>query len=129
MSKNSHVTKRSLTNAWTLRVAHALRRGPLRFNALDRAINAPNPPMLSTHLKKMARDGLVERVVIELGPPAPVEYRLTPLGADLAEPASAMVARVDSRMPQVEIARERYRVVQAQELSNDQVSADENATA
>ena len=95
MSKNSHVTKRSLTNAWTLRVAHALRRGPLRFNALDRAINAPNPPMLSTHLKKMARDGLVERVVIELGPPARVEYRLTPLGADLAEPASAMVTWVD----------------------------------
>jgi DNA-binding HxlR family transcriptional regulator len=129
MSKNSHVASRALTNQWTLRVAHVLRNGPLRFNALDRAVDAPNPPMLSTHLKKMRRDGLVERHVIELGPPARVEYSLTPLGADLARPASAMVTWVDCRMPEVEVARERYRVLQAQELSVDSAVNDENATA
>jgi DNA-binding HxlR family transcriptional regulator len=92
----SNVTKRSLTNQWTLRIAHALRNGPLRF---CRAVNSPNPPMLTTHLKKMARDGLVDRVVIELGPPANVEYRLTQLGQELAKPASALVTWVDRNMP------------------------------
>jgi DNA-binding HxlR family transcriptional regulator len=82
----------------------------------------------------LRRDGLVERRVIDLGPPARVEYSLTPLGADLARPASAMVTWVDCRMPEVEVARERYRVLQAQALGADVASVDsavmaENATA
>jgi DNA-binding HxlR family transcriptional regulator len=122
MSKNSHVATKSISNVWTLRIAHALSGGPLRFNVLDRAVNAPNAPMLSTYLKRMARDGLIARRVIELGPPARVEYGLTPLGLELAKPASELVTFVDRSMPQVDLARERYSVLQAQELSTDQIT-------
>ena len=47
-------------------------------------------------MKKLARDGLVTRHVITLGPPAKVEYELTDVGADLVDPALAMTAWVDS---------------------------------
>ena len=65
---------RALTNQYGLRIVCALKRGPQRFNALERAIEAPNPPALSKLLKRMQRDGLVARRVIAIGPPAHVEY-------------------------------------------------------
>jgi DNA-binding HxlR family transcriptional regulator len=69
-----------LHNMWTLRVVAILRHGPLRFNQIERGVHAPNPPMISHHLKKMVRDGLIERHVIRAEPPANVQFALSPLG-------------------------------------------------
>lgn len=97
---------RAITSQLTLRIVRALSRGPLRFNQLDRAINAPNAPFLSKHLKKLVRDGIVVRHVDRLGPPAIVRYELTALGRDLSTPASTLLAWVESNAPQIEAARE-----------------------
>ena len=57
---------KSLTRFWSARVLYELARAPngLRFNALERAINAPSSRMLSQLLQKLARDGVVIRTVI-----------------------------------------------------------------
>ncbi len=96
---------RAVTNQYTLRIVTALRRGALRFNEIDRAINAPNQPILSKHLKKMLRDGLLVRTVIRTGPPAHVEYALTDLGRDLSGPASTMIDWLETNVARVEAAR------------------------
>jgi DNA-binding HxlR family transcriptional regulator len=96
---------RTLSNQGILRIARALRNGPLRFNEIDRAINAPNPPILSKLLKKMQRDGLIVRNVVQLGPPAHVEYALTDLGSDLSGPATTMIDWIDTNVGKVEAAR------------------------
>ena len=67
----------------------------------------------------MARDGLVERRVIEWGPPMNVQYELTPLGLELAKPASELVRWVDNKMPEVEASRELYRVKQVMAASDE----------
>src|ERR1700691_2828787 len=96
---------RSITSQFTLRIVRALRNGALRFNMLERAAKAPNPMRLSRHVKKLIRDGLVERHVITLGPPAVTEYSLTPLGADLAKPAAELIGWVERNADQVATAR------------------------
>lgn len=102
---------RAVTSQLTMRIVRALAMGPLRFNQIDRAIQAPNAPALSKNLKKMLRDGLIERHVARLGPPACVSYSLTTLGRDMAEPASALLGWVEANAPQIEAARAHQRAL------------------
>lgn len=113
---------RALHNEWCHKIARQLRHGASGFNALARAVAAPNAPMLSSRLKAMARDGLVTRTVVTLGPPAVTRYSLTPLGHALAEHATALVDWIESNRGEVEVAREHYRVVQAMAGANDSVA-------
>ena len=108
---------KSATQPLCLRIIRALQRGPLRFNAIDRAVSAANPPHLSSRLKLLMRDGLVDRRVITLGPPAAVEYRLTALGQDLARPASALLDWTDRNADCVQQARDQHRAVVASQSS------------
>ena len=41
----------TLVNRWTPRILFELSKNPMRFNAIERAIEAPCPRMLSTLLK------------------------------------------------------------------------------
>jgi DNA-binding HxlR family transcriptional regulator len=104
------IATRSLTNAYALRIVRELSRGPSRFNAIDRAVNMGNPPALSALLKKMARDGVIERVVITLGPPAAVRYSLTKFGTEMAAHVTPLLNLLDLNEPKIERARERHRV-------------------
>jgi DNA-binding HxlR family transcriptional regulator len=104
---------RAVTAELTLKIVAALRRGPLRFNEIDRAVNAPNHPTLSERLKKMVRDGLIERRVHKLGPPANVSYELTKLGADFAQPATALIEWTRRNANQIEAARQYHQALAA----------------
>jgi DNA-binding HxlR family transcriptional regulator len=105
------LNSRAITAEMTLRIVRALARGALRFSEIDRAINATNHPALSARLKKMTRDGLIVRHVHKLGPPAVVSYELTPLGADLAKPASALIDWTEHNGDQVQAARDYYKSI------------------
>lgn len=102
---------RAVTSTLTLRIVHALRHGPLRFNAIERAARSLHPPQLSRHLKKLQRDGIVERRVVKLGPPAHVEYILSPLGTTLLSPATDLVGWMEEHGVHVEAAREYHRAL------------------
>jgi DNA-binding HxlR family transcriptional regulator len=99
------------THDCQLRVLRALRHKPLRFNALQRVVNAPNAPFMAKHLKKMQSNGQIKRNVLRIEPPARIEYELTALGRDMAEPASMMVEWLDANADRIAEAREHQRLL------------------
>lgn len=56
-------------DAWSVLVILELSKGPCRFNALRRVIDAISQRMLSVTLRNLERDGLVARQVLDLSPP------------------------------------------------------------
>ena len=66
-------------DAWSVLVIMELSKGPCRFNALRRVIEAISQRMLSVTLRNLERDGLVSRQVLDTSPPQ-VEYSLTQRG-------------------------------------------------
>jgi DNA-binding HxlR family transcriptional regulator len=102
---------KSLINPLAMRVVARLRRGPGRFNQIERDTMAPSPFALSSVLKKLCRDGLVLRAVLKPDPPAHCQYSLTELGRDYAESACcAMLSWLDGHAEQIEHARAKSHV-------------------
>ena len=99
---------------WTIMVVGALSRGPMRFNALLRAIGGVSHRMLTLTLRGLARDGLVKRTVYPTVPPK-VEYELTEVGRSLIEPLSALAAWAQRNQAAIEAARALSHANKAQE--------------
>jgi DNA-binding HxlR family transcriptional regulator len=76
---------------WTIMVVGALSRGPLRFNALQRAIPGVSHRMLTITLRGLERDGLVKRTSFATIPPR-VDYELTARGHSLHDPLLTLAA-------------------------------------
>ncbi len=70
---------------WTIMIVGVLSQGPIRFNALQRAIPGLSHKMLTVTLRGLERDGLVLRTVYPSIPPR-VEYALTEQGTSLQGP-------------------------------------------
>ena len=68
-----------LSGKWTLLIMHELEQGPVRFKALERALQPITQATLTRQLRSMEEDGLIERKVYSQIPPK-VEYYLTPVG-------------------------------------------------
>ncbi|WP_199422872.1 winged helix-turn-helix transcriptional regulator [Actinotalea solisilvae] len=94
-------------DTWSVQVLEHLCDGPLRFNGLRRAIPAVTQKSLTATLRRLERNGIVERVVTSSRPVA-VEYRITPLGKTLREPVDALLAWTTTHLPDVAAARERF---------------------
>lgn len=100
-------TLSQLGDKWTLLVILCLSAGPLRFNALQRAVVGISHRMLTVTLRKLERDGLVLRTVYPEVPPR-TEYALTPLGISFTEPVMAIANWAVAAQPQIERNRERF---------------------
>ena len=96
-----------LGDKWTLLVILCLSAGPLRFNALQRAVVGISHRMLTVTLRKLERDGLVQRTVYPEVPPHS-EYVLTPLGVSFTEPVLAIANWAIAAQPGIERNRERF---------------------
>ncbi|ANY25620.1 winged helix-turn-helix transcriptional regulator [Gordonia terrae] len=92
---------------WSLAVLNELCEQPSRFNALRRAIPTVTQKSLTATLRKLERNGIVERVLLSSRPVA-VEYRITPLGKTLRPPIDAVVGWATAHMPDIERAREAF---------------------
>jgi len=97
---------------WTVMVVGALSNGPLRFNAIMRAIEGVSHRMLTLALRALERDGLVKRTVYATIPPK-VEYELTDLGRSLIEPLRTLGAWVLRNGPEIEAARVQFDAAKA----------------
>jgi DNA-binding HxlR family transcriptional regulator len=62
-----------------------------RFNMLKRCLEGVTQKALTQALRRLERNGIVERQVIPVSPVA-VEYRIAPLGGTLKQPFEAMSA-------------------------------------
>ncbi|ROP38183.1 winged helix-turn-helix transcriptional regulator [Saccharothrix texasensis] len=92
---------------WSLQVLDQLCGRPSRFNELRRAIPVVTQKSLTTTLRRLERNGMVERVVVSSRPVA-VEYRITPLGKTLQDLIDALLRWTTVTMADVERARARF---------------------
>ena len=109
------LSTRTATNPYSMRAICLLRSGPRRFNEIGRLIEASSAVATSKMLKRLERDGLVNRVVKTLGPPAIIEYSLTALGEELAAPMTDLVIWLHQHEPQIKASRA---AVHADRISN-----------
>ncbi|SDT08104.1 DNA-binding transcriptional regulator, HxlR family [Brevibacterium sandarakinum] len=92
---------------WSLQVLDELCERPLRFNELRRAIPIVTQKSLSATLRRLERNGVVVRLVIDSRPVA-VEYRITALGKTLREPIDAILHWATAHLPEIEQARDHF---------------------
>ncbi len=75
---------------WSLSVLNELCERPCRFNDLRRAVPAVTQKSLTATLRRLERNGIVEREVVSSRPVA-VEYRITPLGKTMRRPVDVLL--------------------------------------
>lgn len=92
---------------WSLSVLNELCDRPCRFNELRRAIPEVTQKSLTATLRRLERNGIVARDVIDTRPVA-VQYRITPLGKTMRAPVDALIAWADAHLPSIEQARADY---------------------
>jgi DNA-binding HxlR family transcriptional regulator len=92
---------------WSLQVLDVLCGTNLRFNELRRAIPAIGQKSLTASLRRLERNGMIERVVLHARPVA-VEYRIAPVGNTLNRLVDALLRWTTENMPEVQRARERF---------------------
>jgi len=96
---------------WSILIIVMLSGGPRRFNELKRQIGTVSQRMLTLSLRSLERDGLVTRTVTPSIPPR-VDYALTPLGASLQGPVSAIGEWASANADAIEDARARFEAVE-----------------
>ncbi|MFD6567111.1 winged helix-turn-helix transcriptional regulator [Micromonospora profundi] len=92
---------------WSLSVLNELCERPSRFNELRRAVPAVTQKSLTATLRRLERNGIIERHVVATRPVA-VEYRITPLGKTLRAPIDTLLEWADAYMPQIDHARKAF---------------------
>ncbi|QKL59394.1 helix-turn-helix transcriptional regulator (plasmid) [Ralstonia solanacearum] len=92
---------------WTVMVIGTLADGPMRFNAILRAISGISHRMLTLTLRGLEQDGLVKRTAYATIPPK-VEYELTELGLSLIEPLRALGDWAVRNRPAIAAARAHF---------------------
>lgn len=92
---------------WSLQVLDELCERPLRFNELRRAIPVVTQKSLTATLRRLERNGMVERVLISSRPVA-VEYRIAALGRTLQDLIDALFYWSAENLADVELARSRF---------------------
>ena len=92
---------------WSLAVLNELCERPRRFNELRRLIPVVTQKSLTATLRKLERNGIVERVLLSSRPVA-VEYRITPLGKTLRPPIDVILQWATAHMPDIERARAEF---------------------
>ncbi len=78
-----------IAHKWSILVLTFLCEEPKRFNALKRRMDGITQKALTETLRKLERNGLIERKVTVTSPIA-VEYSITPLGRTLQDPFLAL---------------------------------------
>lgn len=106
-SCSSRVLFDQVADKWSMMILSILGDGPHRFNAIRRRIEGVTQKALTQCLRRLERNGLIERRVIPTSPVG-VEYRLTALGLSLLQPFRALYQWMTAHMAQVERARVDY---------------------
>ncbi|MFI6861440.1 winged helix-turn-helix transcriptional regulator [Streptomyces sp. NPDC050421] len=89
---------------WSLSVLNELCERPCRFNELRRAIPQVTQKSLTATLRRLERNGVIEREVLSTRPVA-VRYRITPLGKTLRPPIDVLLAWASANLPAIARAR------------------------
>ena len=105
----------NITNKWSILILTVLCSEPSRFNELRRRLDGITHKALADALKRLERNGLVNRKVLPTSPVS-VEYSLTPLAKTLQEPFSALYDWALKHGPQVVQAQQEYDARQTEDV-------------
>lgn len=97
----------TLAEKWALLLVHMLADGPARTAQLRRRVGGISEKMLIQTLRRLERNGFVARRAYPEVPPR-VEYSLTPLGASLSEPITALDRWVEQHTQDIDLARREF---------------------
>lgn len=89
---------------WGVLVLVVLRDGMRRFSELRRLIDGVSEKMLAQTLQNLEYDGFVERRALPVVPPH-VEYRLTPMGEEVALRVDTLASWLEVNLPRIMQAR------------------------
>jgi len=92
---------------WSISVIYSLGDTTMRFTELRNAIDGISQRMLTSTLRALERDGLVERTVHPVVPPR-VDYRLTKLGLTLSQTVCALMSWAYDHADDIDEARAAY---------------------
>ena len=93
-----------IANKWSVLILAVVCTQPSRFNAIKRRLDPITHKALTEALRRLERNGLVDRRVIASSPVA-VEYSITPLGRTLQAPFTALIVWAQAHGPALEAAR------------------------
>ncbi|AMM15717.1 HxlR family transcriptional regulator [Burkholderia sp. PAMC 28687] len=96
-----------IANKWSVLILTVLCTEPSRFNAIKRRLDPITHKALTEALRRLERNGLVNRRVIASSPVA-VEYSITSLGRTLQDPFEALVVWAAKHGGGIERARLAY---------------------
>lgn len=96
-----------VSDKWVVDVLHAMRDGNNRYGQMQRAIPDITKKMLTQTLRKMERNGILERIDYEENPPR-VEYYITKLGESLIIHLTQMCEWSKNYFADVQKARTTY---------------------
>jgi DNA-binding HxlR family transcriptional regulator len=96
-----------IADKWSVLILASLCTQPQRFNALKRRLGGITQKSLTQTLRRLERNGVIERRVIPTAPVA-VEYSITPLGGTLKKPIQALYAWTEEHMVEVEKAQKAF---------------------
>lgn len=96
-----------LVDKWAALILLLLKRQTMRFTVLHRHIRGISQKMLTQTLRRLERDGLVQRTVYAEVPPR-VEYAITPLGRSLCELIAVFREWSDANVEDIIAAQQQY---------------------
>jgi DNA-binding HxlR family transcriptional regulator len=99
-----------VADKWSLLIISILANSPqqkARFSDLKRAVPGISQRMLTTTLRNLERDGLLNREVFPEVPPR-VEYQLTKLGKNLKVPVGQLMDWIEGNWGVIQKAREKF---------------------
>ncbi len=105
-----------ISDAWTPIVFHCLSNGKKRFSELQRQLPDASKKMLTQVLRRLERDGLVNRTVYQVVLPK-TEYNLTEQGQKLYEPIVMLCQWAQSNEPVINtIYKKRIQIIEEETL-------------
>lgn len=96
-----------VAHKWSILVLTFLCEEPKRFNALKRRLDGITQKALTDTLRRLQRNGLIDRQVVTTSPVA-VVYSITPLGRTLQDPFLALYDWALSHQADLERAQRRF---------------------
>jgi DNA-binding HxlR family transcriptional regulator len=96
-----------IASRWTVMVMHALQTDTKRYSEITRTIPGITQKVLTDTLRKLERNGIVERIVYPVVPPK-VEYKLTGLGHRLLTTTEMLAMWAEDNGEQVMESRNAY---------------------
>ncbi len=88
-----------LAGAWSADVLWYLREGERCFSELQHDLNGVSAKVLTTRLRKLEHEGIIDRIRKQTSPPT-IWYALTPVGLELVH-ALTTVVEIAQRAKQI----------------------------